>query len=233
MECMEQMEEEGTVDGKTDIYAFGRMLEELNDALPKSDRHLRKIAQRCCAYEPANRYDHAASIVWERRRLTPIVLWTTGVLSAAAIMVVNAYLLTREGPNTHDTSEPPAVQVLRDTVHETIHDTIRIVQPMTGGSTAIDVPTKETGRDGRLKELITYAEDVARRKRREAKYNPNWGVEIMDSVRQKTTQLLPPSDPAFHLYLSAANEAAMHIYREYNLEENRRIRDSLRTAEGG
>ena len=228
----EQMVAGGTVSAQTDIYAFGVILDELHRLSPHKVLQLEKIARKCQCDCPQDRYAHLSEIVWNRGSTYRKTARIAAGLLLSVLIAINTILLlrqTRETPSQARLS-PPTTEVRHDTIHDTMvvrESAMTAVQTVPADQAASRQETATEASDKRLAELIDYAKDLASRKATEAETNPRWGVEIMEGIEQKTREFLSPTDPLYHLYKSAAEDAAMSIFREYNAKQNSRFLDSI------
>lgn len=217
----EQLRNDGIISGRTDNYAYGLILKELNLKLPHEDKLLTKITDRCCRENADERPALLSEITWKKKGKGKwIVAATIFTFFLTIIAAIN--IMQNNNKQFADVKQPPTKEK-PDTVRDTI-----IITPK-----AVSKPQEEPRdikTDSRLPELIAYAEAIAKKKTQEAERNANWGVEIMDSVDNKVKQLVSPSDPDFFIYKNAAENAAMNIYRQYNAERNHRILDSIKAA---
>lgn len=103
-----------TVDSTADIYSLGKVVDEIAHAT--GDAHLRRLARRCQASNPAKRPATAASLPWERRPKRGWLPWLVTLLALGALVFI---LLYRPAP------EPAVVEV-----PVPVHDTLVLTPPV-------------------------------------------------------------------------------------------------------
>lgn len=120
----EQMQQESSIDGRTDVYAMGIILGELCEQIPhRQTFRLRRIAAKCCHQQPASRYASASYIVWTSP--FPFPWWAAAVM----LCVMSAVWYSYFSSNALDSETTSPMRYRQTTKIVTEHDTIRVVEP--------------------------------------------------------------------------------------------------------
>ena len=114
---------------KTDIYAFGKILELLPD-----HSIYNKVIARCTAERPEDRYQSVEEILHAIKHQRRYFLWVAIIVFCAALLSVGLALLT------HQKNEAAAIEkIVADSVVTEQHDTLRQMVPA-----PVSEPTKQT-----------------------------------------------------------------------------------------
>lgn len=83
----DSLTEQDTAD---DIYAYGKVLEEVLDHLPTPMPHLRKVARKCTDPDPSRRYQSVAALylALERRKSSQLYIWLIAFICAMVALLV-------------------------------------------------------------------------------------------------------------------------------------------------
>lgn len=231
----EQFLTDSKVTGQADIFAFGCVLGELNELLPRKDKRYSAIVKRCCRQEPSERYPSLSAIVWEQKQHTGMKWGFAAAVLAIASANLILLLINRQTKQQEVLPQPTTVEQ-----HDTIRDTVIVNQtsPVEHSIKQAMQPrdlSLEYNSDERLKELLTYAEHITKEKLKDAMPDDGvWANEAWESVDKKANELMSPSEPAYSIYITAAHEVVLRHLRQYNnerskriTEENKRLFDSI------
>lgn len=117
------------VDARSDIYAFGKILELLPD-----HSIYNKVIARCTVEYPEARYQSVEEILHTINHERRYFLWVAVIVFCAALLSVGLALLT------HQKNEPAAIEkIVADSVVTEQHDTLRQMVPA-----PVSEPTKQT-----------------------------------------------------------------------------------------
>ena len=114
------------LDVRTDIYAIGQILQEL----PCADMY-RKIAERCTADDPKERFQSTDEIVRAMHRRKPVAMWVAGSL-LLAVLVVGALWWTLHTQQASTSPVTSADSATTTTLGDTVLQSSVAARPMAG-----------------------------------------------------------------------------------------------------
>ena len=121
------------VDARSDIYAFGKILE----LLPDHSRY-NKVIARCTAEHPEDRYQSVEEILHAINHQRRYFLWVATIVFCVAMFSVGLVLLT------HQKNEPAAIEKTEaDSVVSEQQDTLRQIVPPPASEPTQQAPAKD------------------------------------------------------------------------------------------
>ena len=121
------------VDVRSDIYAFGKIVEQLPDHTLYN-----KVIARCTAESPDNRYQSVDEILYELNHQRRYYLWLAALVFLAVLFTVAIALLTHQKPVSSVSDEVPI-----DTVVMMQKDTLQQITPDPASQSEKQVPIKD------------------------------------------------------------------------------------------
>lgn len=229
-----EQESGGHVDARTDIYALGVIMGEINGALPHKWLRLGRVAARCTRTDADRRYALAAEVgkalaAWHAGRravLAASVALVVAVTALFALQPVGKGAMTErpatasQAARTVDTvyvrqAVEPTVAVATDTVHKSVI-TERAINNFNQDErlAALNKFAKEkTLAMLRADERILTDSSVPQKQKNELQ-NIQF-IKIEDVVRAEIKRVVDPSSPEFSLYQSAVLRVMQETYKDY------------------
>ena len=229
-----EQESGGHVDARTDIYALGVIMGEINGALPRKWLRLGRVAARCTRADADRRYALAAEVgkaLDARHALRRAVL----VASAAFAVVITALFALQPIGKVAMTERPAAIsQVARtvDTVYvrQAVEPTVAVATDTVHKSVITERAINNFNQDERLAALNKFAKEktlamlraderiltdssVPQKQKNELQ-NIQF-IKIEDVVRAEIKRVVDPSSPEFSLYQSAVLRVMQETFKDY------------------